>query len=181
MNKIATVSRKFRILFQILFYLTPLTLFIFWITFHTPYDFFNKLGITVPIMQGGTITVNGLTRILGFIVSMLPGSIFMYCLHQLARLLSNYEKGQIFIMDNINRYRKLGYALFAWVFCRALIYEALISLVLSFQNTPPHKKFIMVGLSSFDLIALVTGGVILLISWVMKEAHQISKDQELTI
>ena len=178
MDKIARVSKKFRVLFQVLFYLIPILVLWFWVVVHSPYDLFSPLGFTSHLVSG-PITVNALTRILGFLVSTLPYSIMMYCLYQLIQIFKNYEKGQIFVLNNVNCYRKLGYALFAKVVA-GMIYDPLISIIMTFQN-PPHHRLISISFSGADFATLLTGGVILLISWVMKEAHNISTEQELTI
>jgi hypothetical protein len=179
MNKIKRVSRRFRILFQILFYFTPVAVLWFWLSLHGPIDLFSKLGIGAALFMH-PVTINGITRILGIIVTMLPAGILMYALAQLIKLFKHYEHGEIFTIDNANRYRKLGYTLFAWVI-GGLIYDALISLVMTFQNSGAGQKVVAIGVNGIDIVVIITGGLILLIAWVMKEAQKISEEQSLTI
>lgn len=94
-------------------------------------------------------------------------------------IISNYEAGKIFTLANANRYRKLGYTLFTWVI-GDIIYSGLITVILTFQN-PPHHRLAAISFTGVDIDALITGGIILLIAWVMQEAHKISAEQTLTI
>lgn len=178
MTKIKRVSRRFQILFQIIFYLTPVAILYFWLSVHTSADFLSALGVGADLFAR-PITLNGLTRLLGFIATMLPAGIFMYALFQLIKLFQHYERGEIFILDNVGRYRKLGYSLFAWVI-GGLLYSALISFIMTFQNVG-EEKIIGISINGTDIAAAITGGIILLIAWVMKEAQEISEEHTLTI
>ena len=143
MEKIKKISRRFRVLFQIIFYLTPIGVLGFWLVFKTPYDFFSQLGISSAFLLNTPVTIHNYTRAPAFIVTMLPAGIMMYGLRQLIKLFKNYELGQIFTLDNVNYYRKLGYTLFAWVFA-GVIYSMLISFIISIffilYNPPYHNS-----------------------------------------
>ena len=178
MNKIKKVSKRFRIFFQIMFILIPLGVIWFWLVFHGKHDVFKQFGIGASLVSR-PITVDFLSRALAMAVSIIPTGIILYCLTQLIKLFKNYEDGNIFVFNNVICYQKLGYALFSWVI-GGIIYEALISLALTFQNAP-KLRLIATGISSIDLVALIAGGIILLISWVMKEAYKTSKEQSLMI
>lgn len=65
-------------------------------------------------------------------------SIIMYALTLLIRLFKNYERDEIFSLENANYYQKLGYSLFYWV-GGSLIYGAATSVILSFNNTPGKR------------------------------------------
>ena len=181
MDKIKKFSRRVRLLLQIIFYLIPIFILWFWLVFHTSHDIFGSLGIGTWLLEffGKPVTINTLTRILGFIATMLPAGIMMYGIRQLIKLFKNYELGQIFTLANANYYRKLGYTLFALVIGR-VIYSALISFIMTFQNVPGQR---VAGLTfvGIDIISLITGGIIIIIAWVMQEAYKISHEQELVI
>ena len=167
MEKIRKVSGRFRVFFQIIFYLMPIFVFLFWVVFRTNYDFFLTLGIGADLLVR-PVTINVFTRVLGFSASLIPLGVLMYGLSQLIKLFKNYEVGQIFTSDNANYYQKLGYTLFAWVIS-GVIYGALISFIVTFQNKPGYRV-IAVSMSGIDVASLVTGGIVLIIAWVMKEA-----------
>ncbi|MBN1683980.1 MAG: DUF2975 domain-containing protein [Gammaproteobacteria bacterium] len=179
MEKIKTVSGRFRILFQLIFFTAPIGVFLFWLTVKTPHDVFTVFGISAGIITGHMITLNALTRILAFFASLIPTGIFMYGLHQLIKLFRNYQKGKIFELKNVNYYRKLGYALLAWVL-GGFLYDALISFILTFQNPHAHR-IIAIGINSGRIVSLFASGIIILIAWVMKEAYLIHEDGALVI
>ncbi len=178
MEHFKKVSHRFRVLFQWFFYGIPFFVLWYWLVFHTQYDVFTKFGI-MSSFSGDPITFNVASRVLGFIVTFIPAGIMMYGAHQMVKLFRNYEQGNIFVYNNVTRYRKLGYTLFAWVFA-GFVYDALISLALTFQNQPGHR-LISLSMNAPDIAALIAGGVIILIAWVMKEAYRLSKDQSLVI
>jgi len=177
MNKIKRISRLFRLLFQILFYLQPFFTALFWIFVKTPPA--NAIGIQLPV-EPHYFTLNATIRTFGFLVSLIPTAFWMYGLHCLVKLFKNYEQGKIFVLKNALFYRNLGYTICIWFFVR-FFYQALISLVVTFQNRPLHKSSIMIGLSNHDILLLIVGGVIILISWVMKEGYKLSEEQSLTV
>jgi hypothetical protein len=179
MDKIKRVARRFRILFQVLFYLAPIAVVWFWLSVHTSFDIFSNVGVGAQFFTW-KVTLNGTTRFLAIIVSIVPMSISMYAMHQLVKIFRHYEQGDVFSVENANRYQKLAYALFAWVI-GGLFYSMVMSFVMTFQNTGFKQKVVAVSFGSYDLMALITGGIVLLIAWVMKEAQKISEDQSLTV
>ncbi len=179
MNKIKKVSKCFRIFFQIMLIVIPIGQFMTWLLLNTKYDIFTPIGVG-PNMLSGQITVNLLTRVLGITISCLPIGIVLYSLYQLIKLFKNYEKEQVFSINNAIRYQKLGYAMLAWVFAD-IIYYALIPLALTFQNFPHHQLILSISFGNFDFARLVAGGIILIIAWVMKEAYKMSNEQSLMI
>lgn len=190
MNKISRVSRKFRILFQVLFFLEPIGLVLFWSLSNTP-----LLQRLFQAANGGekstlflltsfsdkltNVHLDATTQFFACLVSVLPVAITMFGLYQLVQLFKSYESGRIFTIENVKRYKKLGYTLFASVFT-SLIYEALITYVITFHNGP-GKRVIGITFGSYDMATLIVGGIILLISWVMMEGQNLAEEQVYTI
>ena len=56
-----------------------------------------------------------------------------------------------------------------------------MSLVMTFQNTGAGQKIIAINVDGMDFVVLITGGIILLIAWVMTEAQKVSEDQSFTV
>lgn len=179
MIKLKKLSHRYTLSFQILFYVIILGLILFWITYRTPYDIFTNIGIgaNLAVLIQSPLSLS--TRILAFIVSIIPCSVILYGLNQLIKLFKNYERGEVFTNDNVQRYKKLAYSLFAWVIA-GICYDALISLVLSFNN-PPGQRVISINFEGPDFVALVAGAVVLTIAYVMQEAHKLSDENKFTI
>lgn len=178
MEKLQKVSRRFKQLFQFLFYSTPIFYGAYWyyvdclprsIVFHN-----LPLGLrTHPIH------FDWFSQSFAFFASILPASILMFTFYNLVALFRHYEQGQIFHEENVRCYRRLGYALFAWVI-GGLIYSAFISFVLTINNGL-GQRVIAVDIGTKDITTLIVGGIIILIAWVMEEAHRLSEENAHTI
>ncbi|RTZ24702.1 DUF2975 domain-containing protein [Vibrio penaeicida] len=182
MSKIQNQSRRVRILFQCLFVLTPIMVCYYWLTVETPYDFLTSMGIIEMSFKTNDFTSLPLsisTRVYIMIASLMLCSIIMYALTLLIRLFKNYERDEIFSLENANYYQKLGYSLFYWV-GGSLIYGAATSVILSFNNTP-GKRMLSVTFEGLDLLTLMFGFIVVIISWVMKEGHALADENRHTI
>ncbi|SFK77878.1 Protein of unknown function [Methylophaga sulfidovorans] len=73
----------------------------------------------------------------------------------------------------------MGLALLAWVIV-GIISDTLLSLTLTIQN-PVGERLLTIGFGSNEMTTLITGSVILVISWVMKEAVEMKHEQEYTV
>lgn len=178
MEKIKSISRKFRILFISAFFLVPTLNIAVW-------AIYDRLPpeVTVTLLPHSLdlshININTTTKILACFVSMLQVLVILYALSQLIKLFKNYELGNIFSFLNVTYYRKLGYSFFAWVICSKVV-DALISIVLTYQN-PVGQRQLVIRFGSPDLLALAVGGLIIVIAWIMNEGHKLNEDQSLTI
>ena len=103
----------------------------------------------------------------------------MYALTQLIKLFRNYENNNIFTFENATIYQKLGYSIFYWV-GGSVLYGAIMTVVISFNNPPGHRM-LAIGFEGIDFITLIMGLIVLIISWVMKEACILADEQNLTI
>ncbi|QUM81763.1 DUF2975 domain-containing protein [Moritella sp. 5] len=182
MSKIQKQSRRARIFFQSLFVFTPIAVCYYWLTVETSYDFLTSLGaiqITHNIDSYTQLPLTLTTRILAMIASLFLCSIIMYALKVLINLFRSYERNDIFTLDNVMSYQKLGYSLFYWVGA-SVAYGTLMSLILSFNN-PPGERMVSVGFLGVDFLTLVLGFIILIISWVMKEGYILAAENSHTI
>lgn len=123
--------------------------------------------------------LNATTRLLMVFISLLLCSIPMYALNILTQLFRNYERNDVFSLENVQCYQKLGYSLFSWV-GGSIVYSALSSVILSFNN-PPGKRILQISFEGMDFLALVLGFIILIISWVMKEGYMLADENSHTI
>lgn len=182
MSNIQKQSRRVRLLLQSFLALTPIMVCYFWLTVETPYDFISATGIFYLTYDIGYFTMLPLTmttRIVAAFTSLLMSSILMYALMVLIRLFRNYERGEIFSLENAMSYQKLGYSLFYWVL-GSVIYGSLMSVILSFNN-PPGERIFEISFVGMDFLTLILGIIILIISWVMKEGYILADEHSQTI
>ncbi|MEZ8825096.1 DUF2975 domain-containing protein [Vibrio amylolyticus] len=178
MSKIQIQSRRVRILCQSLLVITPIMVCYYWLTVNTPYDFLTSLGIIHFSYEiDSPLTLS--TRVLAVIASLLLSSIIMYALTVLIRLFRNYENGEVFSLANVKSYQRLGYCLFYWV-GGSVLYGALMSVILSFNN-PPGERIFTVSFVGMDVLTLILGFIVLIISWVMKEGYILADENSHTI
>ncbi len=177
MNKIQSLSSKMRILFAILFFLAP----IFTITYWTFYEFFADIGIKFYSFElsNQLITINAQSKALAILVTFIPTAIIMIGLFKLKKLFTHYAQNKVFTEENVIIFRDLGWALFALVI-GDMITTPLLSLALSFQN-PVGSRFISATFGSSEIIHLIIGFMVLIISYVMREAYELDVDARHTI
>ncbi|MFT5133485.1 MAG: hypothetical protein ACI9SC_001957 [Gammaproteobacteria bacterium] len=173
--RIKRISGKFRLLFTVLLIFIPVMILAYWLFFNDlPEGFTSELP---PLVISNTLALS--TRLLAFIVSLIPTSIAIYGIFNLRELFTLYEKGIIFTTANVKCIRRLGYALIYWTFSK-IPFMALISIVLS-HNNPPGERMVSIGFGSTDFVTLVTGAIVLIISWVMSEASKLEDEQAHTV
>lgn len=189
MEKIKRVSLFFRIIFQIIFILSPIILIIGWI--NAP----NSLSLL-----GGAINLNIIPRtylglgfhntailhelnasekLLGFLVGSMPLLVELFILYSLIKLFKLYEQGEIFSLQNVRYIRNIGYGLLVGQIIHP-IYEFLMGIVLTWRNPPGHR-FASMTLDQTNIGILLTAVLVILISWIMAEGCKLREEQQLTI
>ncbi|MCK8070749.1 DUF2975 domain-containing protein [Vibrio sp. 1CM23M] len=180
MSNIQKQSRRVRLLLQSFLALTPIMVCYFWLTIETPYDFISATGIYYyDIGHLTMLPLSMTTRMVAAFTSLAMSSILLYALMVLIRLFRNYERGEIFSLENAMSYQKLGYSLFYWVL-GSVIYSSLMSVILSFNN-PPGERILGISFVGMDFLTLILGIIILIISWVMKEGYILADEHSQTI
>lgn len=173
MSRIQRVSGKFRLLLTILIILVPVLTFISWMSFNSlPAGF--KSGLPVKV----TSDLPLIKLILGFLISLIPVSAALYGALNLKRLFSLYEKGIVFTENNVTCFRHIGYAVLFSV-PASIVDTMLISLMLNYEKPFGSRVYLQFG--STDMVFLMMGSVILLISWVMKEAALLEDEHAHTV
>ncbi|WP_020590964.1 DUF2975 domain-containing protein [Kiloniella laminariae] len=174
LDRIGGASRKYRFLFTLLLVLIPLLDLAYWGFFnHLPEGFHDDL----PVAITGELTA--LPLLLAFVASLLPLSVTLYGLFILRKLFGLYEQGIIFAEENVRCFQKLGYCFIASV-AAGFLFTPLASVALTFNNLPGQRELVL-DLRSDDLLALIVGGIILLISWVMEEGQKLEDEQRHTV
>lgn len=173
MSRIQRVSGRFRLLLTLLIVLIPVQAFIFWMFFNSiPVGF--KSGLPVRVTDDLPL----IKLILGFLISLIPISATLYGAINLKRLFGLYEKGIVFAEENVHCFRHIGYALLFSVPAN-IVDIMLISLMLNYEK--PFGSRVFLQFSSTDMVFLMMGAVILLISWVMKEAVVLEDEHAHTV
>ncbi|MEM7225943.1 MAG: DUF2975 domain-containing protein [Pseudomonadota bacterium] len=114
------------------------------------------------------------SRVLGFLVSMIPTALVIYGLSRLRRLFRLYEAGEIFSADAARCLKQFAIAVMLQAVLRPLS-GAVLSVVVTFHN-PPGQRMLTVGLGGGEYAALLLGGLMLVIAWIMGEGARIADE-----
>lgn len=173
-NRIQRVSGTFRLLFTVLIFFIPVMTLMYWMLFN-----YLPAGFTTELPVAVSQDLPFLTLLLAFLVNLIPVSVAVYGAISLRELFKLYERAIVFSERNVNCFRRLGYTLISWVFAN-LIFVVLISVVLTFNNLP-GERVVVAQFGSSDVVTLIIGAIVLLVSWVMEEASRLENEQAHTV
>lgn len=181
MNKIQRVSLFFRVLFQITFVVIPIALVIAWIKAPDPLFSFHGIdALMIPTKEYPVMHVLSLTtRLLGFMISLIPYGIELIILYFLIKLFGLYERGEIFSVSNVKYIRNIGYTLVIGQLLHP-IYEGCMGVILTIGNPAGHR-FASVTVDGTNIGVLLGALMVILISWIMAEGCKLREEQQLTI
>jgi hypothetical protein len=181
MNQIEKPSRRFAMLFRVLFFLYPVALLVLWLEVvpgaGDQWLELDVLTAVAPTMTGGKILP--WQRLACFGAAMLPGAAVMYAYRELWRLFELYASGTFFEQENVACCRALGWALMAQQLL-ALPEEAIQTAVLTALN-PEGQRSVTVSLEDGNLTLVVVGLMLILVSRVMDEGRKLQEEQRLTV
>lgn len=168
--KIVGISRVMRLFCLVLFLATPFAVALVWwkIEFFLP---------QMPGMGGLSIHPERIgpgTRLLGFVVHMIPAAVAMYGFQELRRLFELYANGEIFSLGCVKHLKNFARALLVYAVASPAAMAA-ISMVIT-MNNPPGERALSITISSNDLVTLFVGGVFVAIARVMAEGHRLAED-----
>lgn len=174
LDHIRRTSRRFRLLFQFLIVVIPGVNVLFWALFnHLPAGFLQGL----PVSPAMPLPLPVLAA--GFVASLLPLGVIIFGLVTMRRLFGLYEAGEIFSGENVRCFRHMGYTFIAWVLANT-VYTPLLSVIITAVN-PPGQKSLVLQFGSPQMSALIAGGIVLLIAWVMEEGRKLEDEQAHTV
>ncbi|KTD27475.1 Protein of uncharacterised function (DUF2975) [Legionella israelensis] len=179
MRKIKTASRILHLIFMSLCWLLPIVT-AFFTFFHI--DTMIHYGMFDQIISSSKIHSTDYSLIhkaIIFTIQLLPLSITIFICHRLAKLFNLYEHGSLFELDNIKIIKQISILMIIGEFIQ-IIYQPLITAALSFNN-PAGQRFASITLGSTNLTTLITAFIILIASWMVKEAYELKNDAQLTI
>lgn len=186
MDKIAYISRIFRLLLQIFFIFIPLFTVSRWVMLpasgivsggNNMHFYYYNNPIPSGLQLNYTITFS--VKILGFVANMLTVSALMLILHFLIKLFRNYEHKNIFSLKNVRVIRNVGYTLIVWQILIP-IKQALLSIILTWRNGP-GERILSANFNGDNITVILIAFIVILISSIMAEGHKLQKEQEYTV
>ncbi|WP_019217840.1 DUF2975 domain-containing protein [Legionella tunisiensis] len=118
-------------------------------------------------------------RLVILTIQLLPLSITVMIFNKLAKLFNLYGTGNLFEEANIKLIKSISIYMIVGELIQ-LIYQPLITAALSFNN-PAGERFASITLGTTNASTLITAFIILIASWILKEANQLKSDSQLTI
>jgi hypothetical protein len=112
----------------------------------------------------------------GFALTLGPASVLIYGLDQLRRLFRLYASGEIFSPEAARRLKRFAVAVMLQFLLRPLTGAALS--VLFTAHNPPGQRAIAISFGSPEFTALLLGGLILVIAWIMGESARIADENK---
>jgi hypothetical protein len=185
MTNIKRVSIFFRVFFQILFIAIPVIQLIGWM--HAPSPIVTlggMINMTIIPNEYEKHIFHVLTtseKMMGFLVSVVPMAIELFILYSLIKLFRLYEQAEIFSINNVRYIRNIGYALLIGQLIQPF-YQVVMGLVLTLGNPVGHHlRFVAITLDQTNIGIILTGLLVILISWIMAEGCKLREEQQLTI
>lgn len=138
---------------------------------------FLLLVPNVPIHN--TLPFSMLHKGLLLAIQLIPLSMTLLICQALSKLFSLYERGDLFELENIRLIKRIGLLMILGQGLQ-LLYQPLMTAALTFNN-PEGERLMSITMGSTNASALMTGLVILIASWIVKEANVLKTDSQLTI
>ena len=169
MNRIKVLSNILSLIFVALALLTPFVLFASgWLLYTGSYSLFGA-----SFSACGELIFHSFQQFVVFsLINLISSSILIFCFGTLACLFKLYAKGLYFTKHNIILYKRVGWTLIIHFFAGILV-----SILNSRLLAGPDN----LNLSYVSFSDILTGLVILCISWVFNEAHKIEEENQLTV
>jgi len=166
-DRIKRISNRFQWLIAALRITLPLLLIFLWATLNL-----EELEVVGPLEAYGPLTTP--ERIGAILLSVPPLLIVLFALNKLQHLFRLYASGRFFERENVDCFSKMGWALIAAAPMN-ILYIAALSVWLSFDQAAGERS-LSIAISSNDIAMLTFGAAIVVISWVMAEAVELSKE-----
>lgn len=126
----------------------------------------------LPVTGAGNLGLP--TRLLAFLVSMLPLAALIWGLRQARHCFDGFARQQFFTAETVGSLRAFAMAIFVSTLLQPFAYSAL-SLILSWTD-PTGQRALAIGISSDMLLGLLFAGTITVIASVMREAIAIADE-----
>lgn len=107
-------------------------------------------------------------------ITAVPVGVLLFGLWQVRALFVEFAAGRVFTLTGARRLRNFAGCMLAQAVLGPISSTALL-LAFTFDN-PPGRRQLGIALSTNDYLALVIGGVLLAVAWVMVEATRIADE-----
>ena len=107
-------------------------------------------------------------------ITAIPVGVLLFGLWQVRALFADFAAGRVFTLTSARRLRNFAASVLAQAILGPLSSTALL-LAFTFNN-PPGQRQLGIALSTNDYLALIIGGVLLAVAWVMVEATRIADE-----
>lgn len=125
-------------------------------------------------LHNAAVSLDGATRLYGFLASMAPLGVLLFALHQAYELFNRFRLGEVFSFDAPVRLRRIGVCMVALGILRPLTHTAL-GLILT-ANAPAGQRMLSIAISLDDYMIAAFGGLVLAIGHVMIAAARMADD-----
>ncbi len=180
MNKIKCSSHILYLFFRALCWVIPLAT-IYLILFNLAGLLeWGSMALIIPsvhVNNGSDFSL--IHRLVILSIQLLPLSVTVLICKRLAKLFQLYEQGQLFEMDNIKLIKNISILMIIGQIVQ-IIYQPLITVALTFNN-PVGERIASISLGTTNASTLITAFILLVASWIIKEAHLLKSDSQLTI
>lgn len=122
----------------------------------------------------GTAALDGVTRLTGFGIMMIPVAVLFYALHQAFELFNAYRQADVFSAAAPQRLRRIGLSMILLAALRPVT-GALLSLALTAAN-PAGQRILAITFSLDDYMIALFGGLILAIGHVLVESARLAEE-----
>ena len=184
MQNIKSASHCLSLFFRFLCWMFPIAVF-YMMYFHINMLMMSILNATQSSLSNGSVKFLSLSQFTYthqcaiLAIQAIPIGITVFIFHQLSKLFRLYEQGYLFEEENIRLIRSISVFMIIGELIQ-LIYQPMMTLALT-MNNPVGERFISISIGTSNVSTLMTGIIIFVASWIVKEAQQLKSDAQLTI
>ena len=168
--RLVNLSHIMVVIIAITMVVIPVMLAILWWQFDWIAQSVSRLGTFIIYPE----RVGPGTRLLGFLISMIPASLLLYGLWHLREAFERFGRGEFFTPETIACIRTFALMLALQALARPIA-TALLSVVLTIPN-PPGERALAISIGSGELEILFVGAVFFAIAHLMAEGRRLADD-----
>lgn len=125
-------------------------------------------------MPGGNLALTPGRIAAATAIVAIPVGVLLFGLWQARALFADFAEGRVFTLAGARRLRDFAACVLAQAILGPLS-SAALSVALTFSN-PPGNRQLAISLSLDNYVAVIVGGVLLAVAWVMVEATRIADE-----
>ena len=137
-------------------------------------DLFDGMMAQTSLKSVEAATLPIYLRATGFMIAAVPLVIYIFSLFQVRALFRGYARDEVFTKEAAGRLRLIGGALVVSVPV-GIVAGSLVSIILTAANAVGERQ-LAISFGSQEFGALVFGGLLLVVGWVMGEAARLAQE-----